>query len=162
MIHLVGSGRGTRRGSGAEPPARGAAAVPVADRIVVALALVLLATGLGLGLRHAHPIVYERAGGATEVDPRDCGRVLTPRCDWRRESVEAAATTVAGVALVAATVACARARRRAPRRASTSIGPPEQLTMAGALVQVALPVFVVGLGLVLLVYHLQLMDRLGD
>ncbi len=135
--------------------------MPAFDRTVLAMGAVALVTGLVLGLRHAHPIVYRRLGGVVEIDPRDCGRVLTPRCDWRRESVVAAALTCAGVALGAAVLACAVARRRSPRRVATSIGPPDVLGMRSALVLVALPVFVVALAAVLLTYHLQLMARLG-
>lgn len=121
-----------------------------------------LALGSALGLRHAHPIVRDRGGGVVEVDPTDCGRVLFPRCDWRTASVVSAAITMAGVALCVAAAACLWSRRAADRRLSTSIGPSAPLGVVGALVTVALPTFVVGLGLVLLVYHLQLIERLGS
>jgi len=133
-----------------------------ADRVVGVLAALAIALGLVLGLRQAHPIVRDRGGGVVEVDPTDCGRVLAPRCDWRSESVVAAAITMAGVSLAAAEVARARSRRSQVRKVSGSIGPSASLGMVGALVTVALPTFVVGLGLVLLVYHLQLMERLGS
>ena len=143
------------------PPPRGAGSFPTADGLVSVAGAGLLVVGFVLGLRTAHPVVRERPGGIVEVDPRSCGRVLTPRCEWRRESVVAATLTVAGAAVLLAAGAAARSRRATPQRVGSSIGPPEPLGIAGALVQVALPVFVVGLGVVLLTYHLQLMARLG-
>lgn len=135
--------------------------MPNVDRVALVLGGLLLVTGMLLGLRDAHPVVYRGAGGGVTVDPRDCGLVYTPRCDWRRESVVAATVTMVGVALCAAVAACAVSRRRVPRRLAGSIAPPEPLGLAGALVQVALPVFVVGLAAVLLTYHFQLIARLG-
>ncbi len=132
------------------------------DFVVAAVGFGAIAVGLALGVRHASPTVHDRGSGVVVTDARDCGRVLAPRCDWRRESVVTAGVTMAGVALCAAALARMRSRKNAGRRVSGSIAPPAPLGMTGALVQVALPVFVVGLGLVLLVYHLQLMERLGS